>query len=152
MCPSLRNQRGGGGHTRLQVRGWGSPNFNDLRKSLVFTLWDYLILVRLMTSASLLLHTLRKFIWIYLLSSVVFTRQNYIQLHYNISSRGRILGCNWDKSLKSFPPSLLLPPLRTDSPPPRPPLSARLCPETPMKLYVHEFGFWGGFLTGRAWL
>ncbi len=29
---------GGGGHTRLRVRGWGSPNFDDWRKSLALCL------------------------------------------------------------------------------------------------------------------
>ncbi len=29
---------GGGGHTRLQVRGWGSPNFDDWSKSLALCL------------------------------------------------------------------------------------------------------------------
>jgi hypothetical protein len=33
--PSPRNQRGGGVHTRLRVRGWGSPNSDDWRESLV---------------------------------------------------------------------------------------------------------------------
>ncbi len=28
----------GGGHTRMRVRGWGSPNFNDWRKSLALCL------------------------------------------------------------------------------------------------------------------
>jgi hypothetical protein len=28
----------GGGHTRLRVRGWGSPNFDDWRKSLALCL------------------------------------------------------------------------------------------------------------------
>ncbi len=28
----------GGGHTRLRVRGWGSPNSDDWRKSLAFSL------------------------------------------------------------------------------------------------------------------
>ncbi len=38
-CPSPRNQRGrGGGHTRLRVRGLGSPNFDDWRKSLAICL------------------------------------------------------------------------------------------------------------------
>jgi hypothetical protein len=29
---------GGGGHTRLRVRGWGSPNSDNWRKSLVLCL------------------------------------------------------------------------------------------------------------------
>jgi hypothetical protein len=33
VCPSPWNQRGRG-HTRLRVRGWGSPNSDDCRKSL----------------------------------------------------------------------------------------------------------------------
>jgi hypothetical protein len=33
VCPSPR-----GGHTRLQVRGWGSPNTDDWRKSLALCL------------------------------------------------------------------------------------------------------------------
>jgi hypothetical protein len=32
VCPSPQN-RGWGKHTRLRVRGWGSPNSDDLRKS-----------------------------------------------------------------------------------------------------------------------
>jgi hypothetical protein len=42
--PSLANEcallpePGGGGHTRLRVRGWGSPNSDDLRKSLALCL------------------------------------------------------------------------------------------------------------------
>ncbi len=31
VCPSPHNQ--GGGHTRMRVRGWGSPNSEDWRKS-----------------------------------------------------------------------------------------------------------------------
>jgi hypothetical protein len=38
VCPSPRNQKVGEGHTRLQVRGWGSPNSDDWRKSLAFCL------------------------------------------------------------------------------------------------------------------
>ncbi len=33
VCPSHRYQMGGG-HTRLQVRGWGSPSSDDWRKKL----------------------------------------------------------------------------------------------------------------------
>jgi hypothetical protein len=29
---------GGGGHTRMRVRGWGNPNFDDWRKSLALCL------------------------------------------------------------------------------------------------------------------
>ncbi len=36
-APSARF-KGGGGHTRLRVRGWGSPNSDDWRKSLPFYL------------------------------------------------------------------------------------------------------------------
>ncbi len=36
VCPSPRT--GGGGHTRLRVRGWGSSNSDDWRKSLVLCL------------------------------------------------------------------------------------------------------------------
>jgi hypothetical protein len=36
VCPSPKNR--GGGHIRLQVRGWGSPNSNDWRKSLALCL------------------------------------------------------------------------------------------------------------------
>ncbi len=32
------DQKGGGGHTRLRPRGWGSPNFDDWRKSLALCL------------------------------------------------------------------------------------------------------------------
>ncbi len=35
---SPRRNRGGRGHTRLRVRGWGSPNFDDWRKSLALCL------------------------------------------------------------------------------------------------------------------
>jgi hypothetical protein len=40
VCPSLRNQRGGGrgGHTRVRVRIRGSPNYNDRRKNLALCL------------------------------------------------------------------------------------------------------------------
>jgi hypothetical protein len=75
-------------------------------------------------------------------------------------TRGRILECNWDKSLKSFPPCYSQSPLLMDIPPAphtgksglklvcnvniiyawKPQLS-RLCPETSTKLYVHEFDF-----------
>ncbi len=37
VCTSPRNQRGGA-HTRKRVRGWGSPNSNDWRKSLALCL------------------------------------------------------------------------------------------------------------------
>ncbi len=37
VCPSPPN-RGGRGHTRLRVRGWGRPNSVDWRKSLVLCL------------------------------------------------------------------------------------------------------------------
>ncbi len=74
---------------------------------------------------------------------------------------GRILGGNWDKSPKSFPPYYSQSPLPMDFTPP-PPLSksdlklvvcnvtirkpqvwelSRLWPETSTKLYVHEFCF-----------
>ena len=32
-------ERGGGGHIRRRVRGWGSPNSDDLRKSLALCLF-----------------------------------------------------------------------------------------------------------------
>jgi hypothetical protein len=71
-------------------------------------------------------------------------------------SWGRILGRNWDISLKSFPPCYLQSTLLTNCT--HPPYWAklvfkhwirksqvwelsRLCPETSAKLYVHEFGF-----------
>ncbi len=38
VCPSPRYQGGGGGHTRLRVRDWVSPNSDDLRKSLALCL------------------------------------------------------------------------------------------------------------------
>ncbi len=38
VCPYPRNQRGGG-HTRLRVRVWGSPNSDDWRKSLALCLF-----------------------------------------------------------------------------------------------------------------
>ncbi len=34
----LPQEPGGGGHTRLRARGWGSPNSDDLRKSLALCL------------------------------------------------------------------------------------------------------------------
>jgi hypothetical protein len=37
VCPSPP-ESGGGGHTRRGVRGWGSPNSDDWRKSLVLCL------------------------------------------------------------------------------------------------------------------
>jgi hypothetical protein len=37
VCPSPGN-KWKGGHTRLRVRGWGSPNCDDWRKSLAFCL------------------------------------------------------------------------------------------------------------------
>ncbi len=37
VCPSHRNHRVAG-HTRVRVRGWGSPNSNDWRKSLALCL------------------------------------------------------------------------------------------------------------------
>jgi hypothetical protein len=33
VCPSPQNRVWGGGHTRLRVRGWGSPKADDWRKS-----------------------------------------------------------------------------------------------------------------------
>jgi hypothetical protein len=36
VYPSPQNR--GGGHTRLRVRGWGSPNYDDWRKSLALCL------------------------------------------------------------------------------------------------------------------
>ncbi len=41
-------------------------------------------------------------------------------------TRGRILGRNWDKSLKGFPPSYSQSPLLTDFTPPPPPLLAKV--------------------------
>jgi hypothetical protein len=38
VCPPPHN-RGGGGYTRLRVRGWGSPNSDDWRKSLALCDW-----------------------------------------------------------------------------------------------------------------
>ncbi len=41
VCPLPPNQRAGG-HSRLQVRGWGSPNSDDWKKlSTLPTLWIY---------------------------------------------------------------------------------------------------------------
>ncbi len=81
-----------------------------------------------------------------------------------IVNRGQILGHNWDKSLKSFPPCIHNPLYSRILPPtPPPPLrksslklvcnvnfvygniklrTLRKWPETSMKLYVHEFGYW----------
>ncbi len=41
--PPKKNPKGGGAHTRLRVRGLGSPNSDDWRKSLALlsTLWLY---------------------------------------------------------------------------------------------------------------
>jgi hypothetical protein len=50
--------------------------------------------------------------------------------------RGRILGRNWDKSLKSFSSWNSQSPLREVWE------LSRLWTETSTKLYVHEFGFW----------
>jgi hypothetical protein len=36
--PPAEPGTGGGGHTRLRVRGWGSPNADDWRKSLALCL------------------------------------------------------------------------------------------------------------------
>jgi hypothetical protein len=36
--PLPQNRGGGEGHTRLRVRGWGSPNSDDLRKNLALCL------------------------------------------------------------------------------------------------------------------
>jgi hypothetical protein len=84
-----------------------------------------------------------------------------------IQHRGRILGHNWDKSLKSFPPCYSQSPLLThftSLPLGKSVLKlvcnvnivygnlSRLCPETSTKLYVHEFGFCredGGLLQMR---
>ncbi len=70
-------------------------------------------------------------------------------------SWGRILGRNWVKGLKSFPPCYSQSPLLKDPPPPvnvtwnwfvhctqKPQVGElwRLWPETSTKLYVHEFG------------
>ncbi len=77
---------------------------------------------------------------------------------------GRILGRNWDKSLRSFPPCYSQSPLQMDStPPPPPPVSKsglklvcneklytetsslrtlKIMPRNLSKMYVHEFGFW----------
>ncbi len=38
LPPGTKAWRGGGVHTRLRVRGWGSPNSDDWRESLVLTL------------------------------------------------------------------------------------------------------------------
>jgi hypothetical protein len=38
MCPSPRKQSGGREHTRLRVKGWGSTNSDDWRKSLILCL------------------------------------------------------------------------------------------------------------------
>ncbi len=38
VCPSPRNKGRGAQHTRLRVRGWGSPNSDDWRKSLALCL------------------------------------------------------------------------------------------------------------------
>ncbi len=32
-CAPLPGTKGGGGHTRLRVRGWGKPNSDDWRKA-----------------------------------------------------------------------------------------------------------------------
>jgi hypothetical protein len=73
----------------------------------------------------------------------------------SIYSRGRILVRNWDKSLKSFPSLLFTVTSTKLILPPNPSWEkvvciretwawelSRLCPETSMKFYVHEYGFW----------
>ncbi len=83
-------------------------------------------------------------------------------------SWGRILGRNWDKSLKSFPPCYSQSPLLTDFTPLEQKWFeaglwykncvqksqvwelSRLCPETLTKLYVQEFGFWFPFSRQRS--
>ncbi len=37
-CALPPGPKGGGGHTRLRLRGWGSPNSDDWRKSLALCL------------------------------------------------------------------------------------------------------------------
>ncbi len=41
VLPSPQNR--GGGHNRLRVRGWGSPNSDDWRKSLALYLYSVLL-------------------------------------------------------------------------------------------------------------
>ncbi len=43
LCPSPRNQRGG--HTRRGVRGVGSPNSDDRRKSIALCLYSAVIII-----------------------------------------------------------------------------------------------------------
>jgi hypothetical protein len=84
-------------------------------------------------------------------------------IQHDSAIRGRILGRNWDKKLKSFPPYYSQSLLLTDLvPPPLPILLkwfetdlqythciqkpqawelSRLCPEFSTKFYVYEFGF-----------
>ncbi len=38
VCPPSQEPKGGGVHTRLRVRGWGSPNSDGRRESLVLCL------------------------------------------------------------------------------------------------------------------
>ncbi len=92
------------------------------------------------------------------------------RLHLSVVRHsGGILGPNWDKILKSFPPCDSQSSSLTDlTPPPTPPTQqkwreiglygkhcifnsqfwelSRLCPETSTKLYVHEFGLQSHFL------
>ncbi len=89
------------------------------------------------------------YICIYLLSSVVFIRQNDIQLHYNISSRGRILGSNWYQSLKSFPPCYYQSPLLTDPPPPP---ERQIMSRNLSEIVYSWIRLQGRFLTGRTWI
>ncbi len=48
----------------------------------------------------------------------LYCKTGALVLYY--STRGRILGRNWDKSLKSFPPCYSQSPLQMDLPPPPP--------------------------------
>jgi hypothetical protein len=41
-CAPSPGTKGGGGHTRLRLRSWGSPNFDDWRKGLALCLLSVL--------------------------------------------------------------------------------------------------------------
>ncbi len=63
-CASPRNQRGGvRGHTRLRVRGWGSPNSDDWRIGLALCLLCGLFLYFFVFVVVLLPHSLDIFIF-----------------------------------------------------------------------------------------
>ncbi len=65
VCPSPQHRGGGGGggeHTRLRVRGWGSPNSDDWRKGLALCLLcAFLYEILLYWSAQVIIKLIRNF-------------------------------------------------------------------------------------------